>query len=179
MDIKKYIKNKDIEISNDDIDIDKLERDLRKGYVLSSEVDEQVSNAVIEANNASRSTYTELENKFNELQTRYDDIEKRNADITERNRTLALENVMTREGFKESDFKDISTLRNSMYGEVKDDNEAISQIKEKFKNTYFPSEPTQPTEPPKIRDDAPLNNGSVAPKEPVVNRKTSIKELLK
>ena len=106
-------------------------------------------------------------------------IEKRNADITERNRTLALENVMTREGFKESDFKDISTLRNSMYGEVKDDNEAISQIKEKFKNTYFPPEPTQPTEPPKIRDDAPLNNGSVAPKEPVVNRKTSIKELLR
>lgn len=179
MDIKKYIKNKDIEISNDDIDIDKLERDLRKGYVLSSEVDEQVSNAVIEANNASRSTYTELENKFNELQTRYDDIEKRNADITERNRTLALENVMTREGFKESDFKDISTLRNSMYGEVKDDNEAISQIKEKFKSTYFPPEPTQPTEPPKIRDDAPLNNGSVAPKEPVVNRKTSIRELLR
>lgn len=179
MDIKKYIKNKDIELSNDDIDIDKLERDLRKGYVLSSEVDEQVSSAVNEANRTSKNNYTELENKYNALQNQYDEVEKRNADITERNRTLALENVMTREGFKESDFKDISTLRNSMYGEVKDDNEAISQIKEKFKSTYFPPEPTQPTEPPKIRDDAPLNNGSVAPKEPVVNRKTSIKELLK
>ena len=41
MDIKKYIKNKDIELSNDDFNIDKLENDLRKGYVLSSEVDER------------------------------------------------------------------------------------------------------------------------------------------
>ena len=39
MDIKKYIKNKDIEISNDDINIEKLENDLRKGYELSSEVE--------------------------------------------------------------------------------------------------------------------------------------------
>ncbi len=33
MDIKKYIKNKDIELSNDDINIDKLESDLRKGFI--------------------------------------------------------------------------------------------------------------------------------------------------
>ena len=35
MDIKKYIKNKDIELSNDDFNIDKLESDLRKGFVSS------------------------------------------------------------------------------------------------------------------------------------------------
>lgn len=172
MDIKKYIKNKDIELSNDDIDIDKLERDLRKGYELSSEVEEKVSNAVIEANNASRSTYTELENKYNELQTRYDDIEKRNTDITERNRTLALENVMTREGFKDEDFKDIMSMRNSMFSDIKDDKEAVAKIKEKYKNTYFPT----PVE--KVKDDLPLNNGVSTPVEPVVNRKTSIKDLL-
>ena len=39
MDIKKYITNKDIEITNDDINIDKLTNDLRKGYVLSSDLD--------------------------------------------------------------------------------------------------------------------------------------------
>ena len=54
MDIKKYIKNKDIEITNDDIDITKLENDLRKGYELSSDVENRVSKAVEEANAVSK-----------------------------------------------------------------------------------------------------------------------------
>lgn len=171
MDIKKYIKNKDIEISNDDINIEKLENDLRKGYELSSEVEEKVSKALNEANKTSKGAYSELETKYNELQTKYDDIEKRNTDITERNRTLALENVMTRAGFKDEDFKDISSMRYSMFGDIKDDKEAINQIKEKFKNTYFQ------TEPVKAKDDLPINNGSTEPQQPVVNRKTSIRDL--
>ena len=171
MDIKKYIKNKDIEISNDDINIEKLENDLRKGYELSSEVEEKVSKAINEANKTSKGAYSELETKYNELQTKYDDIEKRNTDITERNKTLALENVMTRAGFKDEDFKDISSMRYSMFGDVKDDKEAINQIKEKFKNTYFQ------TEPVKAKDDLPINNGSTEPQQPVVNRKTSIRDL--
>ena len=32
MDIKKYIKNKDIELSNDDLDIEKLEKDLKEDF---------------------------------------------------------------------------------------------------------------------------------------------------
>ena len=39
MDISKYLTNKDIQLSNDDINIEKLEKDLRKGYVLSDEVE--------------------------------------------------------------------------------------------------------------------------------------------
>ena len=39
MDIKKYITNKDIESSNEDINIDKLTKDLRKGFIPSEEVD--------------------------------------------------------------------------------------------------------------------------------------------
>lgn len=174
MDIKKYIKNKDIEITNDDIDITKLENDLRKGYELSSEAESRVSKAVEEANNVSKGAYAELEKKYNELQNNYEDIEKRNTDITERNKTLALENVMTRQGFKDEDFKDISSMRYSMYGDVKDDVEAITKIKEKFQNTYFPT-----PEKPQVKDDLPLSNGVVEPKEPVVNRKTSIRDLLK
>lgn len=165
MDIKKYIKNKDIELSNDDIDIEKLESDLRKGYELSSEVEKKVTNAVNEANKVSKTA-------FDELQTKYDDIEKRNTDITERNRTLALENVMTREGFKDEDFKDISSMRYSMFGDIKDDKEAVLQIKEKFKNTYFPVQET-----PKPKDDLPINNGSVEPPKLQVTRNTSIRDL--
>ena len=173
MDIKKYIKNKDIELSNDDIDIDKLQSDLRKGYELSSDVEKKVSSALEEANKTSKGAYSELETKYNELQTKYDDIEKRNTDITERNRNLALENVMTREGFKDDDFKDISSMRYSMYGDIKDDKEAILKIKEKFQNTYFPT-----PEPIKVKDDLPINNGTVAPKEPVVTRNTEIKNIV-
>lgn len=168
MDIKKYIKNKDIELSNDDIDIEKLENDLRKGYELSSEVEKKITSAVDEANKVSKSAY-------DELQTKYEDIEKRNTDITERNKALSLENVMTRAGFKEEDFKDISSMRYSMYGDEKDDVKAIEGIKEKFKNTYFP---TPVVEPPKAKDDLPINNGSVEPPKPQVTRKTSIAEMV-
>ena len=168
MDIKKYIKNKDIEVTNDDFDIEKLENDLRKGYELSSEVEKKVTSAVEEVNKTSTSAYEELQSK-------YDDLEKRNTDITERNKTLALENVMTRAGFKDEDFKDVSAMRYSMFGEEKDDVKAIEGIKEKFKNTYFP---TPVTEPVKAKDDLPINNGSVEPKQPSVTRTTSIKDLL-
>lgn len=173
MDIKKYIKNKDVELSNDDFDVEKLEKDLLKGYELTSEVEKKISSAVEEANKTSKSSYTELESKYNELQTKYDEVEKRNVDITERNRTLALDNVMVKAGFDEKDFNDIRTMRNSMFSEVKDDVEAINQIKEKYKNTYFPTPIVE-----KVKDDLPINNGVVEPKEPIVNRNTSIKDLL-
>ena len=173
MDIKKYITNKDIEITNDDINIEKLEADLRKGYELSSEVEKKVSGALSEAEKASKSAYSELESQYKELQTKYDDIEKRNTDITERNKSLVLENIMTREGFKEEDFKDVSSMRYSMFGDEKDDVKAISNIKEKFKNTYFPVQ-----EQPKTRDDLPLNNGVVEPPKPQVTRLTKIKDIL-
>lgn len=174
-DIKKYIKNKDIELSNDDFDIEKLESDLRKGYVLSEDLEERVNKAVEEANNTSKTEYNKLKSQYDELQNSITDYEKRNTDLAERNKSLVLENVMTREGFKQEDFKDISSMRYSMYGDEKDDTKAISQIKEKFKDTYFPK---VVEEPPKQKDDLPINNGTVKPEEIKVNRKTSIKDLI-
>ena len=167
MDIKKYIKNKDIELSNDDIDIDKLTNDLRKGYELSSEVEDKVKNAVLEANKTSKDAFDTLQNK-------YDELEKRNVDIAERNKNLALENVMTREGFKEDDFKDVKAMRYSLYADETDDLKAINSIKDKFKDTYFP---TPKEEPPKQKDDIPLNNGTVKPEEIKVSRLTPIKDI--
>ena len=66
-------------------------------------------------------------------------------------------------------------MRTSLYGEEKDDDKAISQIKEKFKDTYFPTPTTEPT---KAKDDLPLKNESVEPKAPVVTRHTSIKDIM-
>ena len=51
MDISKYITNKDIQLSNDDINIEKLEKDIRKGYVSSDEV-EKVRKDTIKENTA-------------------------------------------------------------------------------------------------------------------------------
>ena len=169
MKIEKFIKNKDITITNDDIDIDALATELRKGYELSSDVESKIKSAVDEANKTSKA-------EFDALHSKYDDIEKRNTDLADRNKTLSLENVMTREGFKEVDFKDISSMRYSMFADEQDDVKAISSIKEKFKDTYFPA---PPTEPPKEKDDKPLSNGSVKPQEPIVNRLTRIKDIMK
>ena len=173
-DIKKYIKNKDIELSNDDIDIEKLESDLRKGFVSSDDLEERVNNAVKEAQNTSKTEYDKLKSQYDELQNNITEYEKRNTDLAERNKSLALENVMTREGFKQEDFKEISAMRYSLYGKEKDDEKAISQIKEKYKNTYFPI-----VDESKTKNDLPINNGTTKPEEIKVNRFTKIKDLMR
>jgi uncharacterized protein YdaT len=176
MDIKKYIKNKDIEINENDIDIEKLEKDLRKGYELSSDVDEKIKSAIEEAKRTSKTEYDKLKGEYDSLQTNITEYEKRNTDLAERNKTLSLQNVMVKEGFKEEDFNDISSMRYSMYAEEKDDLKAIQGIKEKFKDTYFPSKPEAPVVQ---KDSTPLNNGTVQPTEIKVSRNTSIKDLMK
>ena len=77
-------------------------------------------------------------------------------------------------GFNKDQFAEVSKLRSSLYGEESDDDKAISQIKEKYKNTYFPT-----PEPTKQKDDPPINNGVVQPQELKVSRNTSIKDILK
>ena len=168
MEIKKYMKNKDIEITNEDFDIEKLENDLRKGYELSSEVEKKVSSAVAEAEKNSKTAYDELQRK-------YDDIEKRNTDLADKVRTVSLERTMVEYGFKKDQFDEVSKMRSALYGEEQDDDKAISLIKEKYKDTYFP---TPATEPPKAKDDLPLSNGTVDPPKPEVTRTTSIKDMV-
>ena len=174
MDIKKYIKNKDIELSNDDIDIDKLTNDLRKGYELSSEVDNKIKSAIDEAKKTSKVDYDKLVQENEKLQNSITDYEKRNTDLADKVKTVSLERTMVEYGFNRDQFEEVSKMRSSLYGEEADDDKAISQIKEKFKNTYFPN-----IEAPKQKDDAPINNGVAEPKEINVNRKTSIKDLMK
>jgi FtsZ-binding cell division protein ZapB len=174
MDIKKYITNKDIELTNDDINIEKLTNDLRKGYVSNDDMEEKIKSAVDEVTKSSKSEFEKLKGEYDNLQNNLTEYEKRNTDLAERNKTLSLENVMTREGFKEEDFKDISAMRYSLFGEEKDDVKAIANIKEKYKNTYFPTQ-----EPTKPKNDLPINNGTKEPEPIKVSRLTNIKDLLK
>ena len=157
MKIEKYLTNKDITLTNDDIDTAKLIKDLQNGMINESEADKRIEEAKKEWEKEHSKVYSELEEKYNEL-------EKRNADLTSKNSELHLQNVMTREGFKEDQFKEISKLRTSMFSED-DDETAIKNIKEKFKNTYFP-------EPEKVEQ-------PVVPNENKINSENQIKEPIK
>lgn len=167
MKIEKYLTNKDITLTNDDIDTAKLIKDLQQGMINESEADKRVEEA-------KKEWEKEYSKNFSELEEKYNDLEKRNADLTSKNSELHLQNVMTREGFKEDQFNEISKLRTSMYADD-DDETAIKNIKEKFKNTYFP-------EPEKvITTQVPNENKiNVEPqiKEPIkITRNTNVKDL--
>ena len=107
MDITKYLKNKDLQVSNEDIDFEKLEKDIRKGYVLSEEVDKARQEAKTEA----ATNYTALEEKYNKLEKSYNDIETRNTELTNNVKTKSLEVEMVSQGFKKENLAEISSLR--------------------------------------------------------------------
>ena len=170
MDISKYVTNKDIQLSNEDINLEKLEKDIRKGYVLSEEV-ENVRKEVLNENTVK---YTDLENQYNKLQQSYNDIEARNTELIGKTKDLELDVEMISQGFKKENLQEIAALRNSLYKDEEDNAKAISMIKEKYKATYFPEGEKKtidiPEEPSFNVDDKPI------PK-PIVTRNTSIKDL--
>ena len=173
MEITKYLKNKDVQVSTEDFDLEKLEKDIRKGYVLS----EEVENARNEALKESTAKITELDDKYNKLEKSYNDIEARNTELSNANRDYKLQVEMVAQGFKKEDFKEVATLRNTLYAEEQDDSKAIGMIKEKFGATYIP----QQEEPKKI--DIPEDKGTFnQPTKPVeeikITRDTNIKNLI-
>lgn len=172
MDISKYLTNKDIQLSNEDINLEKLEKDIRKGYVLSEEVDKARNEALKE----STANYTELEEKYNKLEKSYNDIEARNTTLTNELTGSRLETEIVSQGFKKENVSEIVALRTSLFKDEEDNAKAIASIKEKYKATYFPE-----ADKPKV--DIPEEtsfNTNIAPQEkPVVSRKTGIKDLIK
>lgn len=172
MDITKYLKNKDVELSNDDINIEKLEKDIRKGYVLSDEVETAKKEAIKE----STSKYTELESKFNNLDKSYNDLQAKNVEQTNTIGGLRLQVEMMEQGFSKDKFDEVSKLRTSLYAEETDDAKAISMIKENFKGTYFPKTEVK-TEVP----NEPAFTTKQSQAEPINiyrGRKTPIKDLM-
>ena len=171
MDISKYLTNKDIQLSNEDINFEKLEKDIRKGYVLS----EEVSKAKEETQKENTARYVELEEKYNKLEKSYNDIEARNTELTNNERELKLEVEMVSQGFKKENLKEISALRSSLFKDEEDDAKAITMIKEKYKATYFPE--SLENKKADIPDEPSFNETQNIPKKPDVNRKTSIRDL--
>lgn len=168
MDIKKYLTNKDIELSNEDINFEKLEKDIRKGYVSNEEVEAARAEALKE----STSNYSELEEKFNKLEKSYNDLEARNTELTSSEKGLKLQVEMVSQGFRKEDLEEVSKLRNSLFADEVDDAKAVGMIKEKYGATYFPK--TQIDVP----NETNFNKADVKPKEINITRKTSLKDLI-
>ena len=171
MDISKYITNKDVQLSNEDINLEKLEKDIRKGYVLSEEVD----NARQEALKESTSKYSELETKYNSLDKSFNDLQAKNVELTNSNGGLKLQVEMVSQGFGKDKFEEIAQLRNTLYKDEGDDSKAIAMIKEKFGATYFPKTETKVDVPTETSfNTPPAQNNEIK-----ITRKTSIKDLFK
>lgn len=171
MDISKYLKNKDIELSNDDINIEKLEKDIRKGYVLSDEVEKAKETITKEYT----TKYTTLEEEKNKLEKSYADIEARNTELSTNARVLEQKVEMVSLGFKKEDLDEVSKLRNSVYADEKDDFKAFTNIKERYGNTFgFVKEPTTPSVP----NEPSFNSDTKTKQEVKVTRNTNIKDLV-
>lgn len=170
MDISKYVTNKELSISNDDINIEKLTKDIRKGFVSSDEVESERNSAVKEINDK----YAQLENDYNKLKSSYDDIEARNTQFVSNEKKLKLDVEMVSQGFKKEQFEEVRTLRDTLFKDEADDSKAIGLIKDKYKATYFPDEEKQVVVPEELGfGNAPKE------KEPVkVTRNTRLSDLL-
>ena len=172
MDISKYLTNKDIQLSNDDINIEKLEKDIRKGFVSSDEVE----NARQEALKESTAAYTELEDKYNKLEKSLADTESRNAELTSSLNNSKLEVEIISQGFKREDISEVSKLRNTLYAEEQDNSKAIGAIKERYGATFFPQ--TESVKKVDVPEDTPFNQPVKQQEEIKISRNTNIKELL-
>ena len=168
MDISKYLTNKDIQLSNEDINFEKLEKDIRKGYVSSDEVE----NARKEALSESTKAYSELEEKYNKLEKSYNDIEARNTELSNSANGLKLQVEMVSQGFKKEDLDEVAKLRTSLFAEEPDDAKAVSMIKEKYEATYFPKKTVD------IPNETNFNVADVKPKEISITRNTKLKDLI-
>lgn len=178
MDISKYLTNKDITLSNDDVDIEKLTKDLRKGYIEESEAKanakasyetelKDLRKSLEEKANLAESKYTVLENSYNDLNARYTEQSKQLS--AEHLRGIVLEN-----GFNSADVEEVSKLRTSLYADVQDDTEAIQKIKDKYGKSFFDNSNT------KAPDEKNFGSGNQTKKNDVViTRNTSIQDLMK
>lgn len=169
MDITKYLK-KDVEISNDDIDIERLTNDLRKGYVVEKDYQEKMQKdydtKLAEATKENTSKIASLQNDFDSLTTKYNEA-------VNQNKTNSLKVAILQNGFKAEDTDEVVRLRTTMYQDITDDNEALNKVKDRFKQVYFAT----PTDI--APNEAKMNTTPPVEHKVEITRNTSIKDLMK
>lgn len=172
LDITKYLKNKDITISNDDLDLDAMKKDLYKGYTKNSDIKAQDYSGYVK-----KEDFTKLQNDYATLENNYNTTVKTLSDTNEKMARVSLESKLVRKGFKEENFDEVVKLRNSLYADEKDDQKAVDQIAEKFKNTYFAEQKQQNPYTPAPNEIGVNGNNGGKGNEIKITRSTSIKDL--
>ena len=173
MDISKYLTNKDVSISNDDIDIEKLTTDLRKGYYDEKSVEAKVKEATADYENRLKTAKDETTTKLTELQNSYDDLNNKYAEQSNKLKSANLRVAISEAGFNSSDVERVQKLRTTYYGDVESDTEAVQKIKEEFGKVYFEQKQNQAPNEASF-------GGSKGSKENdvVITRNTSIKDMM-
>lgn len=169
-----YITNKDITLTNDDVDMDRLQKDVYKGYVKQADVNAQLKDKV------DKSEYTKLQQEYTTLESENNNLTKKLADTNDKMEKVSFDSILSRRGIAQDNLDEIYNMRKSMYADVQDDNEAVDKIMDKFGSVYLPKQnagkvDTGFTPAP--------NEGSMgakeeAPKRVAITRNTSIHDLL-
>ena len=175
LDITKYLKNKDITISNDDLDLDKMSKDLYKGYTKNSDIEKPDYSGYVK-----KEDFDKLQSDYTTLENNYNNQTKILSDTNEKMARVSLESKLVRKGFKEENFDEVVKLRNSLYADEKDDDKAIEGIVTRFKNTYFREAKKKNNIPfTQAPNEGGVNgNNANTGKDIKITRGTSIKDLM-
>lgn len=175
IDITKYLKNTDITLSNDDLDLNKLSNDLRKGYTKNSDIEKPDYSGYVK-----KDDFDKLQKDYTNLENNYNTTIKTLNDTNEKMARVSLESKLVRKGFKEENFDEVVKLRNSLYADEKDDDKAIEGIVTRFKNTYFPEAEKKNNIPfTQAPNEGGINgNNANTGKDIKITRGTSIKDLM-
>ena len=94
LDITKYLKNKDITISNDDLDLEKLSNDMRKGYTKNSDIKAPDYTGYVK-----KDDFDKLQTDYTTLETNYNNTIKTLGETNEKMARISLESKLVRKGF--------------------------------------------------------------------------------
>lgn len=175
IDLTKFAKNKDLKFSNDDFDLEGLESAIRKGYTADSEVSNKLKEATKDM--VSKSDFDKLQKSYTDMEANYNNTVKTLNDTNEKMAEISFNSKLAENHFNRKDYAEVREIRNSIYKDVKDDDEAIKSIAEKFKGTYFPESKTEDFN--KAPNESGLNKGNTDQgKEIHITRNTRIRDLL-
>ena len=172
IDLSKYLKNKDVQITNEDFDLDAMEKEIYKGYTKNSDIKAPDYSGYVK-----KEDFDKLQSDYTTMENNYNTTVKTLSDTNEKMARISLESKLVRKGFKEENFDEVVKLRNSLYADEKDDQKAVDSIAERFKNTYFAEEKTPYTPAPNENGGVNGNNGSKT-NDIKITRNTSIKDLI-
>lgn len=175
IDLTKYLKNKDVQINNEDFDLDKMSKDMLKGYIKESDVKKPDYSGYVP-----KADFDKLQTDYSSLESNYNTTVKTLSDTNDKMARVSLESKMVRKGFKDSDFEEVAKLRTSIYADEKDDQKAIDSIAERYKNTFFEVENKSPYTPAPNEAGIKGNGGSQVhtEKDIVITRNTPLKNFM-